>query len=38
MLIRDSADRDGTVLKFSPVAWSVFLVHARGTEQAKRQA
>lgn len=38
VLIRDSADRDGTVLKFSPVAWSVFLVHARGTEQAKRQA
>jgi hypothetical protein len=35
VLIRDSADRDGTVLKFPPVAWSAFLVHARRTEQAQ---
>lgn len=35
VLIRDSADRDGTVLMFPPVAWSAFLMHARRTEQAR---
>jgi hypothetical protein len=38
VMIRDSADREGTVLRFSPTAWSAFLVSARRTEQARRQA
>jgi hypothetical protein len=29
VLIRDSADRDGAVLRFPPAAWSAFTARAR---------
>ena len=32
VLIRDSANREGGMLRFAPAAWSAFLEHARGTE------
>jgi Domain of unknown function (DUF397) len=32
VLIRDSADRDGAVLRFPPAAWSAFLDRKRGTD------
>jgi Domain of unknown function (DUF397) len=28
VLIRDSANRDGVVISFSPAVWSAFLAHA----------
>jgi hypothetical protein len=30
VLIRDSADRDGAVLRVPPAAWSAFLARTRG--------
>ena len=32
VLIRDSANRGGTVLRFSSTAWSAFLVDARNED------
>ena len=32
VLIRDSANPDGGVLRLPPTAWSAFLAHARGTD------
>ena len=29
LLIRDSANPDGVILRLSPAAWSAFLTHAR---------
>lgn len=29
VLVRDSANRDGAVLRFPPGAWSAFAAHAR---------
>ena len=29
VLIRDSANRDGAVLRFLPAAWSAFVAHTR---------
>jgi len=32
ILIRDSANQDGVVLRFSSAVWSAFLAHARGKD------
>ena len=36
VLIRDSVDRDGAVLRFPPAAWSAFLERERGTDPDPR--
>lgn len=36
VLIRDSANPDGVVLKLSPTAWSTFLERARGQDHGPR--
>ncbi|HWN00806.1 MAG TPA: DUF397 domain-containing protein [Streptosporangiaceae bacterium] len=38
VLVRDSANRDGAVLRFPPVAWSAFLQSALSTNPAPGQA
>ena len=38
VLIRDSADRDGPVLRFPSAAWSAFLERQRGTDPGPRRA
>ena len=37
VLVRDSKNRDGAMLRFAPKAWSVFLVHARGMDPGLRR-
>ena len=37
VLIRDSANPDGGVLRLPPTAWSAFLAHARGTDPGPRR-
>jgi hypothetical protein len=32
VLVRDSANRDGALLRFPPAAWSAFLDRARGSD------
>jgi hypothetical protein len=34
VLVRDSANRGGALLRFPPVAWSAFLERARSTDPA----
>ncbi len=36
ILIRDSANRDGVVLRFSSAVWPAFLAHARGKDSGLR--
>ena len=36
VLIRDSVDRDGSVLRFPPAAWSAFLERECGTDPGPR--
>jgi hypothetical protein len=38
VLIRDSVDRGGAVLRFPPTAWSAFLERERGTDPGPRRA
>ena len=38
VLIRDSANRDGAVLRFPPAAWSAFLARARADHPGPRPA
>ena len=38
VLVRDSANRDGVVLRMSPAAWSAFLAHELGTDPGSGQA
>jgi hypothetical protein len=32
VLVRDSANRDGPVLRFSPTAWSAFVTHSHAND------
>ncbi len=38
VLVRDSANRDGRVLRISHAAWSAFLTHARSKDFDLRRA
>ena len=38
VLIRDSANRDGVMLRFSPAVWCAFLECERGTDPGTSQA
>jgi len=37
VLVRDSKNRDGVMLRFAPKAWAVFLVHACGMDPGLRR-
>jgi hypothetical protein len=38
VLVRDSANRQGPVLRFSPTVWSAFVRHARADNPEPRRA